>query len=226
MPSALPIGRILFAVVLAVSAASCGPREPEPPITIIFDFAGDAILPPATLDSIAQAMAVVWHVRLGDAPQRVRVLIQDPPLSFTEPASIPALFAPCQGRPRCVERFALSLTGARLLRESLLARVSEPEWYAYIMAHEAVHLWQQARGDVLTGTRQGMEYAIDPLEQEAFREAALVAGARRIVLTGSDAGTVTVCPGGMDPRDCGYRPGRNNPYVEGLREVRYRMITE
>jgi hypothetical protein len=205
---------------------ACGPGEDPPPYTIIFDFAGGATPPVATLDTIAQAMATVWHLHLDGAPQRVRVRIQEPPLSHYQPSSVPALYIPCGGRRNCVEMFAIGLEGARLLRESMQAPASEPEWLAYIMAHEAVHLWQQMRGDTLESSVADWRYGVDPVEREAFREAARFAGARRIVLTGSDDGTVTICPAGMPRRDCTYRREEVNPYVAALETVRYRFIAD
>jgi hypothetical protein len=224
-----PVVRRLDAAALVLTAllgaGACARAEP-PPYTIIFDFAGDAALPAATLDSIAHAMAAVWYVHLDGAPRRVRVRVQEPSLSYYQPSSVPALFVPCQGRVNCVELFAIGLGGARRLREAMGAPASEPEWLAYIMAHEAVHLWQAARGDSLEATVADWRYGFDPVEREAFREAARFAGARRIHMTGSDDGTVTICPAGMPRRDCGYRREDDNPYIAALRNVRYRVIAD
>jgi hypothetical protein len=212
-----------FAAILLLLPATACERSAGAPYVIEFGFVGDASLPSATLDSVAQAMAAVWQLRMA-TPYRAFVQVQQEPLMREMPGAVPALFIPCEGRG-CRERFVLSLEGARTLQQVAGIVDSEAGWLAYLMAHEAVHLWQLRRGDRLEpSTRDPDAYAARVSEREAFREAALVAGARQMLHTGSDEDTQTLCPRGMAPRYCRYLPGEFNPYVSVLPDVRYRVV--
>lgn len=127
---------------------------------------------PLEIQDMVRPILMVLSVRLPASPQHVRIVVS--PVGF--PVGFVGDGVGVAGYSKEADVFVVDLSLVRGIK----AFASEQGRWAFVMAHEATHLWQGVRGD-LAGRPSNWDdheaYRRDVLEREAFQEGLAVANA-------------------------------------------------
>lgn len=120
----------------------------------------------AEIEEVVVPMAMVYNARMPSVRVHTQIVVYGAgPAGIIGADSGVAGFLPKHG---------VFFVDMQQVRKDRVLEVPRPNWWAFVMGHEAMHLVQQRRGEVFL-QRRAEDYKNDPLEREAFREGLSVA---------------------------------------------------
>lgn len=119
------------------------------------------------INELATPMAMVMHARMPSVRPHTRIAVYG--------AGLPRVIGKGVGVAGFLPQEDVFFIDLRQVSLDRPAKIPRKIWWAFIMSHEAMHLFQRHRGETLIGARRPEDYKNDPLEREAFREGLSVA---------------------------------------------------
>lgn len=119
------------------------------------------------INDIVKPMLMVMQRRMPSTPYHVRIAIYG--------AGVPTYMDSGNAIAGFIPEEDFFFVDMRKVRIENKEGVPSQNWWAFLMAHEATHLWQRVRGEYMVKGSRGHAYVRDPLEREAFQEAQNVA---------------------------------------------------
>lgn len=119
------------------------------------------------INELAIPMAMVMQARMPSVRVHTRIAVYG--------SGLPRVIGKGVGVAGFLPREDLFFIDLHQVPKDRPANIPRKTWWAFIMSHEAMHLFQRHRGETLVGARRPEDYNKDPLEREAFREGLSVA---------------------------------------------------